>query len=166
MFREMRRSAQQLSDEETVAILKKATSGVLALAEGDEGYPYAVPLSHYYQDGKLYFHCAVEGHKLDAVRRNEKASFCVISEDEVVPETFSTRYRSVIAFGHVRIMEDGPEKYAALRALGLHFAPGDDAGCEAEIKDAAGRVCMLEMTIDHLTGKEARSLMQERRAKQ
>ena len=85
MFRAMRRKRQQLSREEAEAILERGTSGVLAVA-GDNGYPYAVPLSYVYQDGKLWFHCAKSGHKLDAVRREEKASFCVIDQDLVVPE--------------------------------------------------------------------------------
>ena len=74
MFRPMRRHTQQLTHEEAVALLEKATSGVLALS-GDEGYPYAVPISHVYADGKLYFHGAKTGHKVDAVTREPKASF-------------------------------------------------------------------------------------------
>ena len=85
MFREMRRKKQRLSAEACEAILAEGTSGVLAV-DGDGGYPYAVPLSYVYQDGKLFFHCAKSGHKLDAVRRNPRASFCVIGQDRVVPE--------------------------------------------------------------------------------
>lgn len=74
MFYKMRRKRQLLSQEETTAVLNRGTSGVLALS-GDDGYPYAVPLSYVYDGEKIYFHCAKNGHKLDAVRRNEKASF-------------------------------------------------------------------------------------------
>ena len=101
MFRPMRRSAQALDGGACVEILERGTSGVLALA-GDGGWPYAVPLSYVYSDGKLYFHCAKSGHKLDAVRECDKASFCVVARDDVVPEEFTTRYVSVIAFGRVR----------------------------------------------------------------
>lgn len=83
MFREMRRSRQALPQEEVVAILDRGTHGVLALA-GDEGYPYALPISYVYADGKLYFHCARSGHKLDAISRCPKASFCVVDQDQVV----------------------------------------------------------------------------------
>ncbi len=98
MFRRMRRAAQQLSDAEALDILKRGSSGVLAVA-GDEGYPYAVPLSYAYSEGKLFFHVAKSGHKLDAIARNDKVSFCVIGKDEVVPDEFTTYYRSVVVFG-------------------------------------------------------------------
>ena len=88
MFREMRRKRQQLSPAECEEILRRGTSGVLA-AEGDGGYPYAVPLSYIYEDGRLYFHCAKAGHKLDAVRRNKKVSFCVIDRDTIVSAALS-----------------------------------------------------------------------------
>jgi nitroimidazol reductase NimA-like FMN-containing flavoprotein (pyridoxamine 5'-phosphate oxidase superfamily) len=79
MFRQMRRKRQELSETEAIAMLESCTSGVLAV-HGDDDYPYAVPLSFAYEDGKLFFHCATVGHKLDAVKRDEKASFCVIAE--------------------------------------------------------------------------------------
>ena len=93
-FREMRRKRQQLSREESVAILQKSTSGTLALL-GDDGYPYAVPMSYVYNEGKLYFHSALTGHKIDAIRKCDKASFCVIEQDDVQPEKYTTFFRSV-----------------------------------------------------------------------
>ena len=85
MFREMRRKRQMLSEDDCKIILREGTSGVLALS-GDDGYPYAVPLSYVYDGEKIFFHCAKSGHKLDAIRRNPKASFCVIGQHIVVPE--------------------------------------------------------------------------------
>ena len=116
MFRPMRRHRQQLSQGDCAAILSRGTSGVLAVA-GDGGYPYAVPLSYVYQEGTLFFHCAKAGHKLDALRRCSKASFCVIDQDQVVPPEYTTYFRSVIAFGRTRILEDEAEKQAAIWLL-------------------------------------------------
>lgn len=116
MFRPMRRHRQQLSQGDCAAILSRGTSGVLAVA-GDGGYPYAVPLSYVYQEGTLFFHCAKAGHKLDALRRCSKASFCVIDQDQVVPPEYTTYFRSVIAFGRTRILEDEAEKPSC------HLAP-------------------------------------------
>ena len=90
MFREMRRKKQALPKEDCAAILNRGTSGVLALA-GDNDYPYAVPISYVYDGEKLYFHCAKSGHKLDAICRNPKASFCVIDQDQIVSEEYEIR---------------------------------------------------------------------------
>ena len=122
MFREMRRKKQLLSSEEAAAILNRGTSGVLALL-GDDGYPYAVPISYVYMDGKLYFHSAKSGHKLDAILQEEKASFCVIDQDRIVPEEYTTYFRSAIAFGRIRVLEEEGEKRNAIEALALKYAP-------------------------------------------
>ena len=95
MFREMRRKRQLLPHEESVAILKKMTNGVLAL-HGDDGYPYAVPVSYVYADGKIYFHSAPQGHKTDAITRDGKVSFCVVERDEIVPAEFTTYFRKIL----------------------------------------------------------------------
>lgn len=108
MFRDMRRKNQLLPPEEAESILRQGTSGVLSLL-GDGGYPYGVPLSYVYHNGRLYFHCAKAGHKLDAIRRERKCSFCVIAQDLVAPEKYTTLFRSVIAFGQVRVLEDAGE---------------------------------------------------------
>lgn len=159
-FREMRRFRQQLSQEECENILARGTSGVLAVA-GDGGWPYAVPLSYAYQDGKLLFHCATAGHKLDALRREPRASFCVIDRDQVVPQRFTTYYRSVIAFGAVRIIRDEGPLRAAAEQLGQKYSPlVPREALTAEIDDSLGRMCILEMTVEHMTGKAARELME------
>ena len=165
MFREMRRSKQVMSFEDSAAVLERNTAGVLAVS-GDDGYPYAVPLSYVYTDGKIYFHCAKQGHKLDAIARCEKVSFCVIDQDQVVPEEFTTYFRSVIAFGKARVLEEPAEKRAALEALGKRYSP--DETPEALAKEVEGgfkQVTMVEITIDHLSGKEAKELAKQRNAK-
>ena len=154
MFRPMRRTGQQLPDEEARAILSNATSGVLALL-GDEDYPYAVPLSHVYHNGKLYFHGAMNGHKADAVRRHPKASFCVIAADDVVPQRFTTRYRSVIAFGRVREVLDETEKREAIEALARRFGSAHMKRGEEEIRESWDHLCMIALDVEHLTGKAA-----------
>lgn len=162
VFREMRRKKQVLSQKEVEDILHKGTSGVLALL-GDNDYPYAVPISYVYDDGKIYFHSAKSGHKIDVIQRTAKASFCVIDKDLVMPEEYTTYFRSVIAFGRIRIIEDNSEKRATIEKLAIKYAPEDIA---ANRDDAISRewkpLCMLEMTIDYVTGKEAIELVKER----
>ena len=157
MFRELRRAKQLLPKEAAEEILRNATSGVLAVC-GDDGYPYAVPVSFLYADGKIYFHGAKAGHKLDAIRRNDKVSFCVIEQDEVIPETFSTDFRSVIAFGHARELTDDAEKLRAIRMLAEKYSPELKEKAEEEIKSGWNALCMVEIQVEHLTGKESREL--------
>lgn len=162
MFREMRREKQRMKHEECIAVLERGTSGVLAVS-GENGYPYAVPLSYVFSEGKLYFHCAMEGHKVDAIRSCDKASFCVVDQDRIVPEKYTTFYRSVIAFGRVKILENEAAKRAAVDVLAQRFRPGHDAERWAEIDGAMPRLCVLEMTIEHMTGKEALEIANSRR---
>lgn len=162
MFSEMRRKNQALDRAECESILTLCTHGVLAL-DGDDGYPYAVPLSYVYTDGRIFFHCAAEGHKLRAIRRNDRASFCVVSQDDVVPERFTTHYRSVIVFGRVRELE-GSDKRAAIELLARRYSPNEpDAAIAAEIDGSFAHMCVLELIIEHMTGKEARELMEMRK---
>ncbi len=163
MFRDMRRKRQQLPQEEAETILREGTSGVLSLL-GDEGYPYGVPLSYVYAQGHLYFHCATEGHKLDAIRREPKASFCVIGQDEVLPEAFTTAYRSVIVFGRVKLLEEESAIRQAIETLSLRYAP-QTTHLEKEIRENWNRFLMLEMTVEHMTGKEGLELAKQRWAK-
>lgn len=162
MFRKMRRSRQELTPEECVKILEQGTSGVLAVL-GDEGYPYAVPLSYVYHNEKIFFHCAKSGHKLDAVKRCCKASFCVIGQDQVAPEKYTSYFKSVIAFGKIRILEDKAEIFDALEKLAIRYFPGDGASHRKEtIQRESGSVCMLEFTVEHMTGKQAKELTNQR----
>ena len=155
MFREMRRKKQRLSKEECDRILYNGTSGVLAL-HGDDGYPYAVPVSYVYDGEKLLFHSAKNGHKIDAIIKNAAASFCVIDQDQIVPEEYTTYFRSIIAFGKIRILEDDTEKRSAIEKLAVKYAPDDTAENRNNAIDREWKLlCMMEMEIEHLTGKQA-----------
>ena len=152
----MRRTRQELSPAETEDILRRGADGVLAVL-GDEGYPYAVPLNYVYRDGKIYFHCAKEGHKFDALMREPKVSFCVVDRNDVIPDEFATYYKSVIAFGHARLLE-GAEAEQAVYDLGYKFNPVPEK-VTAEVNKDLAHVACFEITIDHLTGKQAKGLL-------
>lgn len=159
MFREMRRKRQQLTETECIEILKRNTSGVLAVS-GDSGYPYAVPLSYVYDEHTLYFHCAKSGHKLDAIKNCDKVSFCVVDEDLVVPQEYTTYYRSVIVFGRASIVDQGDEIRSAIEKLAIKYYPDDskdnrDLFIEKEYK----ALCMVKIQIERMTGKEAKELI-------
>ena len=164
-FRAMRRLRQQLSEEESISILQKSTAGTLALL-GDNDYPYAVPISYVYSDGRLYFHSALSGHKVDAIRKCDKASFCVIAQDDVQPEKYTTFFRSVIAFGRIHIIEDETEKLETARMLGNRFNPNQEEALQKELGNGLSRMLMICFDIEHLTGKEAIELMKQREQSQ
>ncbi|MGI6220156.1 MAG: NimABCDEF family 5-nitroimidazole reductase [Bacteroidaceae bacterium] len=159
-FRAMRRQRQLLPKEESVAILERGSNGILAL-HGDGGYPYAVPLSYAYADGKIYFHSACQGHKVDALGRDARVSFCVVEQDDVKPAEFTTYYRSVIVFGTARILAGEAEKRTALELLAAKYSPGEP-GRDAEINKSIGNLLIVAIDIEHMTGKEAIELFRER----
>ncbi len=165
MFREMRRKHQLLDSQESADILRDGTAGVLALL-GDEDYPYAVPISYVYENSRIYFHGAKTGHKIDAVKKHGKASFCVIAQDRVVPEAYTTYFKSVIVFGRIRVLEDEGEIREAAQKLAVKYHPQDsEAHRNQEIAREWGALCILELSIEHMTGKEAKELAKSRRAK-
>ena len=157
-FRSMRRKRQQLSEEKSIGILQKSTAGTLALLGGN-GYPYAVPISYVYAGGKLYFHSALSGHKVDAIRNCDKASFCVIDKDDVRPKKYTTYSRSVIAFGHIHIIEDEQEKLETARLLGDRYNPNQEEALQKELEKGLSRMLMIRFDIEHLTGKAAIELI-------
>ena len=170
MFREMRRRKQLLDDAEARAVLRRGSHGVLAVA-GDEGWPYAVPLSYTYVDGAdaptdagpagvICFHCALTGHKVDAIKADERVSFCVVDADDVVPAEYATLYRSVIAFGRARIVDDEAEKERLTRLLGDKYNPGEDEALDAEISRYLAHMHLVAIYIEHLSGKQAKGLME------
>lgn len=160
MFREMRRKRQLLSFEDCVAILKKMTNGILAV-HGSGGYPYAVPVSYVYSGGRIFFHSAMQGHKIDAIRKDNKVSFCVVEQDDIKPAEFTTYFRSVIVFGRARILTVAEEKRSALDLLVDKYSP-NEPGLEAEIAKGFNHLLMVEIVIEHITGKEAIELVKHK----
>lgn len=152
MVRTMRRFKQLLPAEEVERILRNGKYCVMAVS-GDDGYPYAVPINYVYDGTSIYIHSAGQGHKIDALRRNPKCSLCVVDKDDVIPEEFTSYFRSVIVFGKADFVESVEDKVAALRLLGGKYSPGIDP--EAEIYRFIKTVCIIRIDIDSVTGKEA-----------
>ncbi len=158
----MRRFKQELSAEESQKILETGITGVLGVS-GDDEYPYTVPVNYVYTNGRIYIHCATTGHKIDAIKRNSKVSFCVIGQDTVVPERFTSFFRSTRAFGRARILSEGKEYDEAIYALSKKYSPNEtDTRITEEIQSAAGRFLMIAVDIEKLSGKEAVELARKR----
>lgn len=155
----MRRFKQQLSAEETEKILRNGKYCVMAVS-GDNDYPYALPINYIYDGTSIFIHSAAQGHKTDALKRNPKCSLCIVDKDDVIPEEFTSYFRSVIAFGTAHFVESTDEKIAALRLLTEKYSPGIDP--DAEIARFIKTVCIIRIDIDSVTGKEAIELMRAR----
>ena len=147
------RKKQQLPQEECIAILKKELRGVLSVL-GDDGYPYGMPINHYYceEDGKLYFHGGMKGHKIDAMKRHDKASFCVYDEGFRRDGEWALNIKSVIVFGHIEFIEDQETISRISSALSRKFTDDEDY-ISREIEQAGARTLLFALVPDHLTGK-------------
>lgn len=158
MFREMRKKRQQLSKKESLAALQRGSSGVLALS-GDDEYPYAVPVSYALDGNAIYFHSAAEGHKIDAIRRNPKASFSITDMDLILPERLTTCYRSVIAFGKIHMLNDEEEILHAVKKLGQKYLPEHMEHFLAEFERNRKKLSVFRFDIENLTGKQSKELL-------
>lgn len=159
MFREMRRSNQLLSTDLATKILKSATTGILSVY-GDDEYPYAVPVNYACEDNKIYFHCAKEGHKVDAIQSHDKVCFTVITKDLIVPEKFTTHFESVIVFGRASIVVNDNEKMKAMRLINQKYAPEYVEAGESAMQKSFQALAIVQIEIEHLTGKQAKALVQ------
>ena len=153
MFREIARKKQELSREECLEILMNTKRGVLSV-NGDDGYPYGVPINHYYDpaDGKIYFHGGKSGHKIDAMRKDSKVSFCVIDDGTPDPESWFLHFGSVIVFGRVEFIEDEKTIIEKSRLLSYKFTQ-DDAYIEKEIEKSLEGTLMFALIPEHIRGK-------------
>ena len=153
MFREIARIKQQLPREECIELLKNELRGVLSVL-GDDDYPYGMPINHYYcpEDGKIYFHSGISGHKIDAIRRHDKASFCVFDQGYRKDGEWALNIRSVIVFGRIEIVEDHARALEISRKLSYKFT-SDEKYISDEIDHAGFRVLCFALVPEHITGK-------------
>ena len=153
MFRKMRLADNMTTEKEAEEMLAAATNGVLAVA-GDDGYPYAVPVSFAYEDGKIFFHSTSDtSHKIDAIRKEPKVSFCVVTQDEILPKEFNTLYRSAIVFGRAKVLTDAKEAAHGIMAITKKYSGAYIEEGKAYMAAEAGNFCVVEIAVEHMTGK-------------
>lgn len=154
MFRELRRSDREITEVEALEILKKCEYGILSTTS-EEGYAYGVPLSYAYMNGDIYFHCATEGYKLDNIRNNDKVSFTVVGQTELLPGKFSTNYESVIVFGRASEVNDEEKEDALLELIYKYSKDFVEEGKEY-IKRASSKTRVIKVNVEHISGKGRR----------
>lgn len=152
-FRDLTRKKKQLPEEDCVALLQKEKRGVLSVL-GDGGYPYGTPLDHYYDadENTLYFHCGRVGHRLDALKSCDKASYCCVEAGEPIEGDWALRVRSVIAFGRVEVIDDYDKVVDITTKLSRRFTDDEDY-IRDEIRRFARATLLLALHIEHLCGK-------------
>ena len=153
MFREMLRKKQALSLEECKEILKTETRGVLSVM-GENGYPYGMPMNHFYseEDGCIYFHCGKTGHRLDALKENNKVSFCVYDKGFRRENEWAWNVKSVIVFGRMDVLSDAKLIMDICEKLSYKFTD-DTAYIEKELKESTKNTLLLRLTPEHISGK-------------
>ena len=153
MFRELIRKNRQISIEECITLLKNETRGVLSVL-GDDDYPYGMPMNHWYheEDGKIYFHCGKVGHRLDALKRHDKVSFCVFDRGYRNEGEWAYNVKRVIVFGKIEIVADLSRIAEITRKLCCKFTD-DEQYIEREIASSAHKTLLLVLTPEHICGK-------------
>lgn len=161
MFRELRRKKQLLAEEECRRVLIENNHGVLGV-NGDDGYPYTVPLDYVLSDDKIYFHSAKKGHKIDALNKDPKVSFTVIEKGDVVSREYNTYYRSVQVFGKAYVVEDQEEALKGFRLLAEKYCAKDLDRYDEIMANEAHAALIVRIDIEHMTGKESMELVKQR----
>ena len=153
MFRPIARFKQAISQEECISILKNEPRGVLSVI-GDEGYPYGAPINHFYNedDGKIYFHGGMKGHRVDAIHACNKACFCVYDQGFRREGEWALNIKSVIVFGKIEIIEDREKIYDIARRLCYKFTD-DEEYIRQEIERSGERTLLYALVPEHMTGK-------------
>ena len=151
MFREMRRKNQVLPENITNEVLERGSNGILSVI-GDDGYPYGVPVSYAMLDGKIYFHCGAIGHRIDALKKNDKVSYCTYDNGYRKPNDWALNVKSVIVFGKITIVND-PERIIDVTTKLSHKFTNDEEYIQKEIKENIHRTLLLELTPEHVCGK-------------
>lgn len=152
MNREIRKQERVLEESRIQALLQNGEYGVLSTTSVDGGV-YGVPMSYVEEDGSIYFHSGMEGHKIENITANPLVSFCIVGQTRVLPSTFSTIYESVIVVGLIETVEDKEEKISALRLLVKKYSPDFSAEGETYLQRAVQKTKVLKLVIHHITGK-------------
>ena len=150
-MKELRRKDRAITEEESVALLNKAEYGVLSTVT-ENGKAYGVPLNFCIINDCIYFHCAVEGQKIDNIKQNKSVSFCAIGNTELLPDKFGTKYESIIVSGEVEEVFD-MDKQMAMEGLLHKYSPEFfDKGIKY-IEGLREKTRVFKVTINKLTGK-------------
>lgn len=156
-MRALRRIEKSMDVQDTKDLLLLGEYGILSMVNVDGG-GYGVPMSYAAElsdaGDHLYFHCAKQGHKLDNLQANARVCFCVVGGTRLLPEKFTTQYRSVMAYGNIVVVEEEAEKTHAMRLLIAKYSSGFEETGEKYIEAALHKTNVLKLRIESISGKE------------
>jgi nitroimidazol reductase NimA-like FMN-containing flavoprotein (pyridoxamine 5'-phosphate oxidase superfamily) len=150
----LRRKDRAITEDEAIALLNRAEYGVLSTVT-ENGKPYGVPLNFCMIDRCIYFHCAVEGQKIDNIKKNKSVSFCAVGNTEILPEKFGMKYESVIVSGEVEEVFDMNKQIAMEGMLHKYSPDYFDKGIKY-IEGLKEKTRVFKITVNTLTGKARR----------
>lgn len=154
MFRAVRKKKNEISQDEAKNLLRSSRRGVLSV-NGDEGYPYAIPINYLYdeENNKIIFHGARAGHKVDSIKKNDKICFTVFGNETFIEENWAPYLQSVVVFGRCHLVENRDDIISLVKKFALKYYPNEDMVNE-EIANSGKGVQMFEIKIEHLSGKK------------
>lgn len=154
MFRPIRRKKKEMDIDAAKELLQRSRRGVLAV-NGDDGYPYAVLVNYFYDSdaGKIYFHGARTGHKVDALKASDKVCFTVYGNETVKEEAWAPFVQSTVVFGRCHLLEEGTEATEILKKIARKYYPNEQL-IDEEIERSGKAVQLFEIEIEHISGKE------------
>ena len=154
MFRQVRKKANEITVSLAKDLIKKSRRGILAV-NGDNGYPYAIPINYLYEEEsqKIFFHGSKVGHKVDAIKKSDKVCFTVYGNEQIKEETWAPYLQSALVFGRCKLIEDEDRATKVLKDFAMKYYPSASM-VEEEMKKAAKATQMFEITIEHISGKE------------
>lgn len=154
MFRTIRNKKSEISIDTAKALLQSSRRGVLAV-NGDDGYPYAIPINYFYDDDaqKLYFHGARAGYKVDALRACDKVCFTVYGNETIKEEDWAPFVQSVVVFGRCHLVESGARATTLLKQFAMKYYPSEQL-VDENIAHEGKAVQIFEIEVEYLSGKE------------
>jgi nitroimidazol reductase NimA-like FMN-containing flavoprotein (pyridoxamine 5'-phosphate oxidase superfamily) len=149
----MRRKDREANEELALEVIDQCPYAVLSTVLPD-GQPYGIPLSPVRLGHFIYFHCAPEGKKIQALRHNPQVSIACATNVKPRSDDFSTEYESAIVTGKALAVTDREEMIRALRALGLRYTPDHMDKFDEAVAASLHRTSVWKVGIDTITGKE------------
>lgn len=155
MFRPIRRKKKEMDIDAAKELLQCSRRGVLAV-NGDDGYPYAIPVNYFYDRnaGKIYFHGARAGHKVDALKACDKVCFTVYGNETIKEEeAWAPFVQSTVVFGRCHLLEESAEAMEILKKVAEKYYPNEQL-IDEEIERSGKAVQLFGIDIEHISGKE------------